>query len=222
MELDDTLLRRQMEALDHPPIRYRFGVTKTIGEYVIAAPLARYLKAHPEISMDLTIANTVELDERLQSGDLQFALIEGAFDKADYESLLYASVPFVPVCRADHPFEKEPESLQDLLGETLLLREEGSGTRDIFVHALQSRNLQPEDFSRVIHVGGMHAILQMLEQDLGVSFLYRPAAKAYIDRGILRELDLTDFKIDHDFSFLWLRNSSYGETWKQIAKELQA
>jgi DNA-binding transcriptional LysR family regulator len=222
MRSDEELLRRRITEGGRKEIPLHFGVTMTIGEYVIAAPLAAYLKKHPDTDVRMSIANTSELIGKMDSGELQFALVEGYFDRDRFASMTFESVPFVPVCAADHRLlcGKEVPVLKDLLGERLLLREPGSGTRDILEKQLAAAGLSLHDFSKTVEIGGMHAILQMLEADAGISFLYLSAAEKPIREGKLREIPLADLKISHDFSFVWKKDSIYGQDYRKICREL--
>lgn len=222
MRSDEELLRRRIAEGGEKELPLHFGVTMTIGEYVIAMPLAAYLKKHPDTDVRMSIANTSELLGKMDSGELQFALVEGYFDRERFSSMTFESVPFVPVCAAGHQLlcGKTVPVLQDLLGEKLLLREPGSGTRDILEKQLAAAGLSLHDFSKTIEIGGMHAILQMLETDIGISFLYLAAAAEPIREGKLREIPLADLKISHDFSFIWKKDSIYSEDYRKICREL--
>lgn len=129
MRNDDRELRQRLHHARAASQPIHFGVTKTIGEYVVAPPLSRFIRRHPDAAMTMKIANTEELIRGLEEGDIQFALVEGYFDSEEFEALRYDTVAFVPVTSARHEFPKVPEKLEDLLTERLILREPGSGTR---------------------------------------------------------------------------------------------
>ncbi|MDD7362681.1 MAG: LysR family transcriptional regulator [Peptoniphilus sp.] len=217
---DEALLKKYLLEPEKsmPPIN--MGVTMTIGEYVIAKPLARYMKKHPESRIDVEINNTEVLEKKLRDGDIQFALVEGAFDRKFFESLIYREAKFVPVCGKDHSISHKTGRLSDLLDETLLVREEGSGTRSILENQLKLQNLSLGDFKRTIQINGMHTVLQMLEEDLGISFLYYPAAENYLNKGTLKTIELKDFHVYHDFTFIWVRGSAYEYLYREICDEL--
>lgn len=221
MRNDEAMLLRMMHEETPADIRLNFGVTKTIGEYVIARPLAHFLKHHPLTSVNMEIGNTDELLTEMKEGRIQFALIEGSYDPREYETLQFANVPFVPVCSARHWFPRKPARLRDLLGERLIIREPGSGTRNLLENQMKTLDLEPDDFSSVIQVGGMHAILQLLEEDAGISFMYLSAASKKIYEGTLQEIELDDFHVNHDFTFLWEKGSVYSERYRRICLQLR-
>ena len=87
MHHDDLRLR---EALHQENIRrrLRFGATLTIGEYIMPGPLLRLLEREPDIQLYMLTANTQELLKLLDQGELDFAIVEGYFDKQAYDSLI--------------------------------------------------------------------------------------------------------------------------------------
>ncbi len=199
---------------------YNFGATMTVGEYVIPQPLARMLKANPSVRANLEIGNTDMLIGGLKRGDIDFALIEGSVSPENLEIRRFASVPFIGVCNKEHLFAKEHLQLSDLLDECLVCREHGSGTRNILESRLMQDNLKIGSFKETIIVRGMHAILLMLKEDLGISFMYEPAAQEFIEEGILKQIEIENFSIKHDFSFVWLKNSIYSSQYDEFFRTL--
>lgn len=76
---DDQALRRKFQENAAGQRHLIFGVTLTIGEYVIGDYLAGYMKKHPHTQIRLTIANTEGLLKKLDEGEIDFAVVEGYF-----------------------------------------------------------------------------------------------------------------------------------------------
>ena len=144
-----------------------------IGEFVIARPLARFLRARPDINIQMSMGNTEELLGGLRDAPATLLSSRDTFRKRN----LPAGVQhgrLIPVCSASHTFSRPPERMSDLLCETLILREPGSGTRDILERALKLHNIPLSSFSRVTELNSMYAIVQLLLEDCGISFCIKP------------------------------------------------
>lgn len=63
----------------------------------------------------------------------------------------------------------------------------------------------------------MHTLIRFLEKDMGISFLYRIAAREGLENGTLREITLSDFRLRHDFSFVWDDHSIYADRARALA-----
>lgn len=197
----------------------KIGVTLTIGEYVIANPLSKYIKSHPETDIRIYFANTAELSKMLTEGKLDIAVVEGNFNSDLFESYIYKSEEYIPVCSSSHKFAEKVKLLTDLLPERLIVRESGSGTRDILEKNLEARNVSVSDFFNITEAENIHLIVNLVKQDCGITFLYKAAVEEEIKNGNLREISLDDFSIQHNFTFIWNRGSVFAPEYRQISKE---
>lgn len=216
MENDDHYLINELKNLAEKKKQLIFGATLTIGEFVIAGSLSNYLNHDPDVEIRMMIGNTTELLEKLDLGEIDFAIVEGNFNKKNYESLLYSQERYIPVCGKNHLFQKNPEQLSDLLTERIIIREKGSGTREILEKNLESRNLSVEDFRYVTEIGGMNAIKCLVESGCGITFLYEAAVEKEVSNGNLREIRLEDFDVRHDFTFIWNKGSVFSDRYREI------
>ncbi len=89
------------------------------------------------------------------------------------------------------------------MGERLLIREPGSGTREVLERALEERNLSVGDFPHLTELGSLGAIKSMVMAGAGISFFYEPAVRSEVSSGSLCEIFLEEPPIFHEFSFLW-------------------
>lgn len=201
--------------------RLDIGVTMTIGEYAINDALARFIHAHPAMDIHVYVANTHELKVMLQQGTISFALVEGYFADSDYDSLPLCTEDFIAVCCAGHQFHTPPHALRDLTGETLILRESGSGTRRILEKALATAGLTTGDFAARVEIETMHSIISLVQRDCGITFLYQMAAARELAAGHLRILSLDDFRVRHDFTFIWNKHSSFQDEIITTCQELR-
>ena len=196
------------------------GVTMTIGEYAIVDKLANFLIQHPEINVHLHYGNTLQLLKLLDNGQISMAIVEGNYPKENYSRKKYSTEDYIAVCAASHHFFTDhPHTVNDLLYERLLVREKGSGTRNILEQSLIARGLHISDFIHYTQVENMHTIIDLLKKDCGISFLYKIAVENELQSGILREISLDDFKMQHDFNIIWEKHSIYTDKYLSICEE---
>lgn len=218
---DSMYMKEKMALLKEKRKSLRFGVTLTIGEFVIAKALTGLLNKHPELSVRIVTANTKELLGKIDRGEIEFAVMEGNFPRNEYAFDIFSRESFIPVCGYEYKFAAPVEKLEDLKRERLIIREEGSGTREVLVKDLERRNLSIDYFDHVIEIGNMSAIKSMLAYNCGVSFLYEAAVSQEINNKILRKISLKDFTLNHDFSFVWQKDSFFERDYREIFIELQ-
>ena len=221
MKHDEQYLKEQIIQEKSGIRKLRFGATRTIGEFILPPKLSDYLNKNNNINMTMLVGNTEYLLNKLENGEIDFALVEGYFTKNKYDFVVYSREKFVAISSKDYQFKKQPRVLEDLLQETLILREKGSGTRDIFEKNLETQNLTINDFSKVIEIGNINAIKSLVKNNNGITALYEIAVKDELENGTLKKVDIKDLQKSHDFYFIWRKNSSFKNLYQKLAEDLK-
>ncbi|MEE0799861.1 MAG: LysR family transcriptional regulator [Gemmiger sp.] len=196
------------------PPSLRVGASKTIGEYLVAPMAARFLRSHPDANLSLMVDNTEILLRALEDGRLDFALVEGFFDRSRYDTRLFREEAFFGVCAPDHRLAGRSVPLAELAGERLLVRESGSGTRAILEDALHRCCRTLHSFGRVTTISDFATIKALAAQGLGVSFLYAPVVERELAEGTLARFTLADAPMSGAFYFVCLRDNLFAASWE--------
>ena len=221
MKNDQLAIMNEIRNESHKMESLSIGVTMTIGEYAIVDKLAAFLNRHPDVNIHLHYGNTAQLLKLLDEGQISLAIVEGNYPKEHYGHMNYSTEDYIAVCSADHHFIQDtPSSVRNLLPERLLVRENGSGTRNILEENLLARGLKISDFIHFTEVENMHTIIGLLKKDCGISFMYKIAVIDELQNHVLKEIQLSDFKMQHDFDFIWEKGSIYTDRYISICKEL--
>lgn len=199
--------------------KVRMGATRSIGEFYIPDKISHYSKENPDTELMLMIADTKELLSRLDLGEIDFILCEGYFDKSRYEYEQVEEDRMCIVCSGDYDLGQVRE-LSSLFSHPMLLREAGSGTREIFENYLRGQNYSLANFERCSEFNSPHLIKKLLLDGLGVSVLYKTVVKKELEVGRLREISVPGFSIVHEFNAVWKSNSMFGAEYKGVLQEL--
>lgn len=213
---DDGQLKRQMQHTLQSPQDLRFGATPTVGTYLLPRPLADYHRQHPQAKLFLRVDNTRALCQGIDRGELDFAIVEGYVRKGEYDTLLYRREPYLAVCAAHYPLSGQPRRLTDLLEHPLLVREPGSGNREILSRSLDRSNLSLSDFRVLLEVGDLNVLKQLLLLGCGIAFLYRAAVADDLAQGRLRALRLEDMQEHNDIAFIWRKGSLFARHYQAL------
>lgn len=193
-----------MEGLNGPQItRLSIGATKTIGDYVLG-DIVKNLLHRSDVELTLLIENTSQLLERLNTLELDIALIEGYFDKHIYGHQLIRKEPLAGICAKTHPFAQKQVQLEDIFQEKLIMREAGSGTRSIFEHFLYLHNYSIDTFATRASISSFPLIQACVADNCGISFVYETIAKS--DKN-LATFTIKDAEIFHEFNYVYLKNT---------------
>ncbi|RDY28244.1 LysR family transcriptional regulator [Romboutsia weinsteinii] len=187
-----------------------FGATRTIGEYYIPPYIKKYISLYPKNNISMIVNNTKFLLENLNKGNIEFAIIEGHFNKAEYETHLISKERLVVVASPQNKLaSKNNISFDELFSETLIVREKGSGSREIFEMFLYENNFTYKNFEHVIEIGNIGIIKDIVKSNLGISIMYEMAAQTEITNNELAVLDINNMSIFHEYNFIFLNDSIF-------------
>lgn len=85
MKHDEQHLQKRMQQAASGTRDYSFGATLSVAEFMINEALGRFLRLHPDSHIQMQVADTKVLLSKLDSGELDFAVVEGDFPKAEYD-----------------------------------------------------------------------------------------------------------------------------------------
>jgi len=199
---NETALRQQ---LNIPQIsEVRIGATKTIGNFVIEKQISEFFRRKDYI-LSVVVDNTEHLLNQLDHNELDFALIEGFFDKQKYGCKLLRKEPFVGICAKTHPFAGKAIGFDNLFLETVLIREHGSGTRAILEQAIMEYNFSLNNFNRTVCISSFELIKNLVVEGTGISFVYEAVAKS---NDKLATFTIAETLITREFNYVYLKNTS--------------
>ena len=222
---DEISMQNQMQKTDEEE-EIRFGATRTVGDVLMGRILERYLRRYPDAKICMIVDNTQELLRKLDEGTIDFALVEGFFQKNEYDHQKYSDENYIAVCAPDYTFNSDKittdVSVENLFHERLLVREEGSGTREVLERCLDAQNFSIHDFDKVMEVGSLQTIRELTKAGCGITFLYETAVQDELREGTLKRIPLKSFEISHEFNFIWRRGSIYADRYMEIFRRFSS
>lgn len=188
------------------------GATKTIGEFVISDIVERYLLRKDHTLM-LHIDNTETLLRMLEESKLDFALIEGVFDKLKYGYRLFKKENFVGICSKNHPFANKTVSLEDTFNELIVVREKGSGTRRLLEQAVEDRGFSLNSYRRNASISSFSLICSLVADNNAITFAYEPIVHSRPDLALF---EVEDMRIHGEFNFVYCNERLAEEKIRQF------
>ena len=191
----------------HSVEKIRVGATKTIGDYLIADKIINLVHRN-DVEISLYIDNTQNLLHKLNGLELDITLIEGYFDKMKYDYQLIRTEKLVGICSKDHAFSGKSVTLEELFSEKLIMREEGSGTKEVFEKELLKHNYSLDFFAQKAYISSFNLIRKAVSDNCGIAFVYEVIPKT--DKS-LGTFTLKNTEIIHEFNYVYLKNTNAGK-----------
>ncbi len=155
---------------DSPSGQLYIGASYTFGEYVLPRALALFCSVYPDIRPAITIANTHEVVESVANGQLDIGIIEGHSTNDNVQVEDFAEDTVVIVCSANHRLTRlnRIATPDDLANETWIVREKGSGTREVTDRTMEEYGIHP---NTIMEFGSTQVIKEAVEAGLGITIL---------------------------------------------------
>lgn len=205
---NEKLIREKLQEVNEAKKEIKFAATLTIGEFTLPPVLIEFMKTFQEYKITMYVDNTQKVLQMLEKGEIHFAFVEGLFNKINYETRLYKISPYILITSIHHPLaQKKKAFLEDLKGETLVIREKGSGSREILERGLFDKNYTLENFKDIIEIGNVNVMKKIVKAGKGISFMYRDAVIEELRKGEIAEIKIEDFILEREFNFIYLKNS---------------
>ena len=187
---------------------YYVGASMTIGGYILLYILAKYKNFYKNIDILLQVNNTEEIIEKLLNRKIDLALIEGIFNKEKFKYIKYKDDELVLAVSHLHEFAKYKFiTLDEVLKGKLILREKGSGTREIFENKLLEMGYDLKDFKPYMELGSITAIKSLLKANLGYSIISKETIKIEVGSGKIKIIPINGLKIFREFNFVYRKDS---------------
>lgn len=180
----------------------RLGASFTIGHQLIPWLLRDYRQEVGQQRQTVHIGNTRQISEQLAAFELDLGLIEGEPELDCIATEVWTSDRMLIAASPDHPLagqEKCPP--QTLSGRSWVLREAGSGSRNLFMYRLAPHI---DRWQTALELNATEAIINATAAGLGLSCISELEARHALKDGRLVEIAV-DLDLRRQFHLAWHR-----------------
>ncbi len=185
--------------------RHRIGATMTIGGYVLPSILGKYKNVNNNINITLHVDNTNIILKKLIDREIELAIVEGPFDKKKFKFKKFKDDELILAASSNHDFaSRKSVELEEVLEGNLLLREQGSGTREIFESELIRRGYSPDTINAHMEVGSITSLVSLVEYNAGYTIISREAIQRELEQGTIVVVPINNFSMLREFNFIYI------------------
>lgn len=188
--------------------RLSLGASLTFGEYILPRILGPFALEYPHISIQMKVMNTSQILEDILRHQLTFGLVEASIHHPDVRTEAVLSDELKLIIPANNPLlEQDSISIDDALKHPFILREEGSGTRQVMEEELRRNNIDPSAMNVVMELGSTGAIKSAVEAGLGLSIVSQSSVKHEVALGLLHTRTIEGMAFHRDFYSIYLEST---------------
>ena len=194
---------------ENQALALRIGATMTIGNYLAVNLMASFIEQYPVLDIKLHVANTNHIAQKILHFEVDIGLIEGQYIHKDLELMPWQSDELLVFCSPRHPYARRKKISDKMLCDARwILRENGSGTRQTFNHAMGDIVTDLDVHLELEHT---EAIKRAVESDLGLGCLSAIALRPAIERGDIVALNTPQRPMKRQFYIALHRNKYRGK-----------
>jgi LysR family transcriptional regulator, hydrogen peroxide-inducible genes activator len=185
--------------------RLALGVIPTIAPFLLPSVLPEIRKRYPKLQLYLREDKTRVIHEQLLEGRLDLILIALPFEMRGVVKLPLFNDPFLFACREHSRWlQGRQGDIDTLPEESILLLDDGHCLRD---HALQACDLRDSDQISRFAATSLQTLLQMVANDLGVTFIPAMARESIMLQGSNIELHPMPGDTGRQIGLAWRKGS---------------
>lgn len=166
----------------------RVGASISIGSKLMPSLVSAFMKLRPDTQVKVRINRSDMLEKALVENELDFALIEGIVHDQNLVSEDFMEDALALIASHKQFANGTVMSPEDFLGMNFLLREHGSGTREVFENTLYAASYAlPEPVWESLSTA---ALVNAAAEGLGIAVVPRRMVSEQIEAGTVSEVFL--------------------------------
>ena len=161
----------------------RVGASITIGSQFLPYYVKAFYNRYPGTEVHVQVAPSDELEQKILTSELDFALIEGVAHHPSILSEEYMEDHLTVICPANGNFQNgQVLTVEEFKQLKFLLREPGSGTREVFDRAVESAGFSVQPLWEAMSTT---ALVNAVINGLGIAVLPHRMVTGPLERGLV-------------------------------------
>lgn len=194
----------------------KVGASVTVGTYILSPLCENFLKLNPNIGVEAVVDNTRVIEDMVLKSQIDFGLVEGPIHSKDIISKPFMKDELILVCGNKHLFkEKQKITIEDLANEDLIVRENGSGTRELFENIMLS---QGHNLNIKWVCNNSETIKNAVISNIGVSIVSKMTVEDELRTKKLFHIEIDNTEFKRKFNIIYHKNKYTSEPIKKFWK----
>ena len=170
------------------------AASTTIGSYIVPSVFGALHTAHPNVRLQLEIGNAAHVESLVLEGQLDLGLSEGRVASEQLHAEVFARDEMVLIAAPAHPLAQAggDARIEQLRGLPFIVRERGSGTREVVEEALERHGLP---IAPAMSLGSTEAVKRAVALGHGVALVSSLTLELELASGRLRVIPIADFSL---------------------------
>jgi len=189
----------------------RVGASTTVVDYMMPPIICSYMNNYPDVKVGLKEGNTKNIVELIKEGKLDVGFIEGMVNDSDIIKEV-VGVDELVVVTTDSELTKEC-FIDSLQSKKWVLREEGSGTREVFLDYVKDK---VDHINIFLELGHTESIKSLLMNHQCLTCISKIAVRKEIEENKLIQIPLKNFECKRHFFMIYHKDKYRSELFNKF------
>ena len=174
----------------------RVGASTTIVDYLMPSIICAYMSSYPDVKITLKEGNTQEIAKLIQEGSIDIGFVEGFVSGADIIKEKIGVDELLVVTESETLANAKPTAIGELSDMRWVLREEGSGTREVFLDYIKEK---VDDLNIFLELGHTESIKSILRNRECLTCISKISVDKELNEKTLFQVKVKNFECKRDF-----------------------
>ncbi len=190
----------------------RVGASTTIIDYLMPSIVCDYMGRYPNVKIELKEGNTKDIVTLVKDGKIDMGFIEGNVDDSDIIKEVIGQDELV-VVSANEELKGKELTLQDIADYRWVLREKGSGTREVFLNYIKNSGVKLNIF---LELGHTESIKSLLLSKKPITCISKLAVHSELQNKEVFELNIKNFNCTRNFYAIYHKDKYKSELFNKL------
>ncbi len=191
----------------------KVGASSSIANYILPQIMYEFAEQYAGVRLEKLTGNTEEIGRLIEEGEVDIGFVEADYTSPEIEREVLGLDELYVVTGDSELVRKEEYNMDELLSKRWIFREEGSGTREVFLYHMEKYKKR---FKPFLEVGHTEAVKSVLRNKEAVSCLSRISVINELNAGQLFRLKIRDFKFTRSFYTIWHKNKHFSSVLQKF------
>lgn len=186
------------------------GASVTVGTYILSKVIKAFLNRCLKVEVTTVVDNTRVIEEMILADKIDIGLVEGFIHSQEIIEEPFYDDELVLICHPKHPWAVRGYiEAEELDGSSFIIREQGSGTRELFETEMSVAGLK---WKTVGVYNNAETIKNAVAAGLGVSVISRLAVEREAQMGEIKIVEIKGLRFMRKFNLVYHKNKFFSKT----------
>ena len=187
------------------------------GEFLLLPTLAEFKRLHPAITTRMMISDSLAVISRIQNNEYEIGFCGALPEGTDLTAFKIAEDEIVLIVFPEHPFaERQKVSFGELQKESLILREETSGTQRSLESLLLKAGFDLGRCTPSLVLGSTQAVISAVEAGIGIAFVSNLAINKSLTLRLVKVVGIKGLRLRRNFYCIYRKERIVSRLLKEF------